>query len=266
MMPFREKILFRYLCHAPIPLAIERSIESRLYQGCRMERPILDVGCGDGLFARMVFAIPLDTGIDPDLSEIETARQNRGYRELIQTAGDRIPKPDGSYKTILSNSVLEHIPNLMPVLAEIRRLLDDNGRFYFTVPSAYFEVYAWVAQLFRAMGLYTMAKFYQQFYNRFWKHYHCYSLEGWNAVARQAGFSVVQSFTYNPPRTCLVNDILAPLAMPGFIRKRRTGRWVACPELRRTLLRPFYSRLANLVSKSGPCQDGGLVFMALRKN
>lgn len=264
-MRFREKILFRYLCHAPFPLAIERAIESHLYQHCSIERPVLDIGCGDGLFARMVFASPLDTGVDADASEIERAHRHPSYRELIHTPGDRIPKPDESYKTIISNSVLEHIPDLAPVLAEIHRLLDLNGRFYLTAPSEHFATYSVIARCLTGMGLYTTASSYCRFYNRFWKHYHCYSLDGWAALVRKAGFEVVEGFTYNPPQTCMVNDALAPFALPGVFIKKWTGNWVFSPATRALMLGALYPMLRKLVDRSGRCRNGGLVFMALRK-
>src|SRR5947209_4491198 len=129
------------MASAPFALAFERTLECRIYESLRFERPILDVGCGEGLFAKIAFGEKIDTGIDPDEHEIERARELGAYQELIACWGNEIPKPDGYYKTIVSNSVLEHIPDLKPVLLEINRLLAPGGRFYMTVPSDKFDHY-----------------------------------------------------------------------------------------------------------------------------
>ena len=265
MVRLKEGIFFRYLCHAPIPLAIERSVESRLYRHRRIEPPVLDVGCGDGVFADMVFDTALDTGVDADAAEIERARRKNSYRELIHATADSIPKPDGSFKTILSNSVLEHITDLTPVLNEIHRLLATDGRFYLTVPSQFFETYALAAQVLAALNLTGLADAYCRFYNRFWNQYHCYPLEQWVALAQKNGFKVKEAFTFHPRLTCLVDDMLAPFALAGVFIKRRTGRWVLSPQLRARWMRPVHTVFRSLVDRSGPCSKGGLVFMALEK-
>lgn len=265
MVLLKQDIFWRYLCHAPIPLAIERSVESRIYRHRPIKPPVLDVGCGDGVFARMVFAATLDTGVDADHAEIDRARQSRCYRELIHTTADRIPKADGSFNTILSNSVLEHIPDLKPVLHEIHRLLARGGRFYVTVPSQYFETYSLVAQVLTALRLTNLAGSYCRFYNRFWKQYHCYSLDHWIALARECNFTATEAFTFHPRLTCLVDDILAPFAMAGVFIKKKSGRWVLSPALRARWMPPVHALFRSLVARSGRCKNGGLVFMALEK-
>ena len=114
---------------APAALAVERSIESKYLNDKTFVRPILDIGCGDGVFAAAVFEEKIDTGIDFDVSEIERAKQYDAYSELLVCPAHKIPKKHNSYGTIFSNSVLEHIPELMPVLKEARRLLKPGDIF-----------------------------------------------------------------------------------------------------------------------------------------
>ncbi len=266
MLAIHKDILYRYLCHAPMALALERAAESEIYRRFAIVPPVLDLGCGEGLFAEIVFTGDLDTGVEPDADEIRNARQRGNYRELIQTTGDQIPKPDGHYRTIISNSVLEHIPELEPVLREVHRLLHATGRFYFTVPSQYFDRYSWGHTLLAALGCQRAAAHYRGFHNTFWRHYHYYSLEGWIDVVQRGGFKVLDAFTFNPRTNCLLNDALAPLGFPGTIIKRRTGRWVLCPPLRAKLMKAVANMLQTRIDRSGPCPRGGLVFMALGKS
>jgi SAM-dependent methyltransferase len=50
-----------------------------------------------------------------------------------------VPEPDGSFDFAFSNSVLEHIQPIKPVIEEVARLLKPGGRFILTVPSASFH-------------------------------------------------------------------------------------------------------------------------------
>ena len=105
-MEFNRDFLRRYMSVAALALAFERVLECRILSFMPFERPILDFGCGEGLFAKMLFAEKVDTGIDPNPKEIERARELDIYLELIVCKDDRIPKPDGHYRTIFSNSVV----------------------------------------------------------------------------------------------------------------------------------------------------------------
>jgi SAM-dependent methyltransferase len=235
----RGDVLLPYMSMSPLPLAFERIMEARIYAGLPFKRPVLDIGCGEGLFARIVFADVIDTGIDPDSRELKRAAELKAYAELIQCYGNSIPKPDGFYETIFSNSVLEHIPDLKPVLREAHRLLAPSGRFYFTVPSPNFDRFTTVNLLLESLGLDSLAKRYRKFFNSFWKHYHYYALEEWIALARECGFEVGDAYTYN--------------------------RWVILPGLRRILVYPFYIWAEHFLKGSSRANDGGLVFVSLVK-
>lgn len=263
---FRDDATLEYVGLAPAALAFERSIEARLYRSVPFERPILDLGCGEGLFARIAFAEKIDTGIDPDPRELERARELGAYQELIECTGDRIPKPDGHYGTVLSNSVLEHIPQLEPVLREVHRILAPGGYFHFTVPSPDFERFNWTSALLSAIGLAGLDARWRAFFNRFWVHYHAYDLAGWSRLARDAGFTVVRSHTYAPRCSCMLNTTLTPFALPAMLMKKLTNRWTLLPPLRRALLAPL-CLAAQRVNRNAhaPAERGGLVFMSLQK-
>ena len=102
----------------------------------------LDLGCGDGKLTRVV----LDwtgprhlVGVDPDPFETEAACKTGLYEAVHTAPGDAIPELDGSFDFVISNSVLEHIPELEPVLREVARLLRPGGVFLFTVPGPGFH-------------------------------------------------------------------------------------------------------------------------------
>src|SRR5277367_5210719 len=105
-MRFDSDFLSRYLEIAPAALAIERSLECEILARQRFTRPILDLGCGDGIFAFILCAEEIETGVDHDPAEVARARIYDRYEELITCSADAVPKPDASYRTIVSNSVL----------------------------------------------------------------------------------------------------------------------------------------------------------------
>ena len=254
-----------YLAEAPLALAFERVLECRILADRPFKRPVLDLGCGDGLFAKIFFAEKVDTGVDPDPKEIERARRQGVYLELLQAPGHDIPKPDGFFNTIFSNSVLEHINDLDPILAEMKRLISPSGVVYLTVPSDYFDQYTILNQVLTGLGLRELAQRYRAFYNKFWKHYHCHSPDHWRDLVQEAGFEVIESFSYDPKRICLLNDSLVPLAFLSFITKRLFNRWTLFPAARRIVLFPM-AVLARMILENGVrARQGGLVFLALKR-
>ena len=254
-----------YMALAPLALAFERVMECRILAEQPFERPVLDIGCGEGLFARMLFAEPIDTGIDPNPRELSRARELGAYVELIECRGDAIAKPDGSYRTILSNSVIEHIPDIQPVLKEAFRLLAPGGRLYLTVPTNRFDEYTWISQFLLALGLKNLRQKFGAFFNRFWVHYHFYSPERWREIAAAAGFEVVEVRGYAPRGACLMNDFLVPFSIPALMTKKILNRWTLFPRLRQMLLAPVVYLGLRVLRGGVRSTTGGLVFLSLRK-
>jgi len=103
----------------------------------------LDLGCGDGKLMRILLEASNTSlslvGVDIDPLETRDAVESGVYRRVHTVPGDRIPEPDASFDFVYSNSVLEHIDDIEPVIAEVSRLLRPAGTFLFTVPGAGFH-------------------------------------------------------------------------------------------------------------------------------
>ena len=102
----------------------------------------LDLGCGDGKLMAILLEFSRSpaslVGVDIDPLETGAALAAGVYQRVHTVAGDRIPEPDATFDFVFSNSVLEHIDDLEPVIAETARLLRNGGCFVFTVPAAGF--------------------------------------------------------------------------------------------------------------------------------
>ncbi len=131
---YLTELLNRYW-FAP-PVALWRAVELRTVAQEPFEPPLLDLGCGDGMVGEVLFgAGAVCAGVDPWLAQLRRAARSGVYRTLALGDGARLPYADGAFATVFSNSVLEHIPLLEPVLGEVARVLRPLGRFVFTVPS-----------------------------------------------------------------------------------------------------------------------------------
>lgn len=263
---FKSNFLKNYLRHAPIALAMERSEECQILSQQKFTHPILDIGCGDGIFSLILFNERIDTGIDPNSIELKRCSQLNMYKELIECKGDAVPKEDGAYNTIMSNSVLEHIHDLEPVLREAYRLLSATGSFYVTIPSQYFEKSALISRILGFFKCNRIQKKFNRFYNKFWVHYHCYDVETWKKKFTDCGFKVIEHREYAPIEFSSLNDFLVPFALPSFFTRRFLKRWFLFPQLRLMIapllygcVRPFYENFRQKKSEKA------LIFLHLSK-
>ena len=123
------------------PVALWRSIEARTLATLKYPAPMLDFGCGDGLYTEAIFGKqPHIFGNDIATGEIPSARDSGVYKHGVQFAdGHGLPYKTGSFGSVYSNSVVEHIPDPQNVLPELSRVLRPGGRLILTVPSDKFR-------------------------------------------------------------------------------------------------------------------------------
>lgn len=99
---------------------------------------ILECGCGPGwLWRHNLKAIPPGCHITlTDLSrgmltEAEAALKDSSYSFRFDTADiQKLPFANDSFDVVVANHMLYHVPDLNRALAEVRRVLKDNGRFF----------------------------------------------------------------------------------------------------------------------------------------
>jgi 2-polyprenyl-3-methyl-5-hydroxy-6-metoxy-1,4-benzoquinol methylase len=264
-MRFKKNFLFNYLKNAPFALALERSMECEIMARQEFVRPILDIGCGDGLFAFMLFDEKIDVGIEPNARELRRAKEYGMYEELIRCYGNNISKDSESFNTIFCNSVLEHIPEVRSVIDEAHRLLSPGGRFYVTIPTDMFDNYSISYQLLSLSRLYDAAEQYRRIFNKFWKHFHYYKQKEWEKVFEDSGFQVIDFKEYDSKITCLIHHFFVPFAFPSLITKKITNRWIVSKGLRRIYIFPFYLVARGVIKRFERGKNGGIIFLSLKK-
>ena len=98
---------------------------------------VLDLGCGAGtdslVAAQMVAPTGTVTGLDMTTEMLERARRaaaemEQGNVEFVEGDAERLPFADDSFDVILSNGVIDLIPDKDAVFAELYRVLVPGGR------------------------------------------------------------------------------------------------------------------------------------------
>lgn len=234
-----------HLVSLPLHRALLRAVECRLLARYRYERPILDVGCGDGHFGSLLFPEGVDVGIDPSPRSIAEARSRGAYRELYVASACKLPFPDESFGSVLSNCVLEHIPDLDGALDEIGRVLKPGGLFVLTVPSPNYERFLLGSTLLRGIRLGFLARLYGRWMTRISFHYHYYSPEEWARRLAARGLIVRESSYYFSRAAHRLFDLSHYLSAPSLLVRRLFGRWILFPGkpgvgMQRGLLHRFY--------------------------
>lgn len=225
-----DAILWRHLSSLPYFRAFLRSFEDYFYQGIALQEPVLDLGSGDGHFASAAFERKLDVGLDPWVAPMQEARQRDSYHLLVLGEGARIPFVDDSFGTVISTSVLEHIPDIQPVINDIARVLQAGGTFVFCVPNHRFPKYLWARKFFESLGLRNLGEAYSRLFNRISRHAHTDSPTVWKERLDHAGLDLVETWDYFPPKALHVLEWGHPLGLPYLISKKLFGRWVLIPK------------------------------------
>ena len=258
-----DDLLWRHLKDLPAFRALLRAVEARFYQGLLpLEEPVLDVGCGDGHFASVALPCPLTAGIDPAAGTLREAQERGAYRLVARSLGDALPFAGNTFATVISNSVLEHIPEVDPVLGEVARVLKPGGRFIFCVPGDHFAEMLFFTQLFHRLRLEGLAHGYERYFNRISRHYHCDDISTWRSRLEQAGFVLDQAWPYFSRGALAAPEWGHYLGLPSLVSKKLTGHWVLWPS--RINLWPTARLLRRYYHEELP-QAGAYLFFAAHK-
>ncbi len=147
-------------------------------QGPDVGLPILDLGCGDGLVTSLVLR-QVAIGLDPDRTALDKAAGLGIYQQVVPLAMEMANLPENSLGTVVSNSVLEHIPDIDTVLACAARALKPGGRLIFTCPTEAFS--KWLA---------LPGDKYAARRNRHFQHLNLWSVGEWDRRLMQVGLRI----------------------------------------------------------------------------
>jgi SAM-dependent methyltransferase len=224
--------------------ALLRAVECRFMGSVPLVHPVLDVGCGDGHFASIAYNQRIDVGLDPLWSDLgEAAWLKDVYGQVLQGDATKMPFPDESFATVVSNCVIEHIPDNAKTLAEISRVLKPGGTFATTLPSEHYPKFLMGSTVLRGLGLNGLAARYGEFFNNISHHYHVYPPEEWRSRLSAVGLDVIEHHYYFSPAAHRAFDLSHYLGVPNLISRGLTRKWVLHPAQMTPYdwwLRPYY--------------------------
>lgn len=99
---------------------------------------LADIGCGTGYHLKRYQERGFEiTGVDGSEEMLKQARLANPRIEFIQTDVDEIPLPSATYDYALCIEVLRYLPDILPGLKEIKRILKPNGTALITAAPLY---------------------------------------------------------------------------------------------------------------------------------
>lgn len=98
---------------------------------------VLDVGCGEGRFARMLAERGAEVvGFDPTVALLQLGKR-RGSRQLLRAVAEAIPLRSATFDLAASYVTLVDIPGYREAISEMARVLKPGGRLILSNVSAF---------------------------------------------------------------------------------------------------------------------------------
>lgn len=190
--------------------AFWRYFEVQALREIPCQRPILEIGCGDGRFSRLIFH-EIDDAIDVNPRAIEKCRNISGslYRRVRCQDARQLECTEDGYATVYANCVMEHIPDIPAVLAGCYRSLRPGGKLVITVPLQEMNDHLLVPW-----------KWYARMRQRQLVHLNLFTQEKWEDLLRTVGFSGMEFHPYLSGEACRFWDTLDSVGSIGFGRYR----------------------------------------------
>lgn len=224
-----KDFLWLNLRELPYFRAMLRAVEAQFYQGYELPSPTLDLGCGDGHFARVTFNQAIDVGLDPWAGPIHQAARGKAYRFVVQGDGSRMPFMSETFASAFSNSVLEHIPQVQAVLSELRRVLIPGAPFLYCVPNPRYlselSISGWLGQI----GLKRLGQAYSDWFRRMSRVEHAVWPEVWQNWLEAAGFKLEKWWHYFSPQAMRTLEWGHYFGAPTLLPHALSQRWIIAP-------------------------------------
>jgi SAM-dependent methyltransferase len=241
----------RYFPYTPAALCVKECARLSALRRYACPGPILDVGCGDGLFASIAFDGAEVWGIDIDADEGRWAAASQAYSQVILGDVTRAKLPDSFFATCVANCSLEHVPRIDRALANIRASLKPGGRAYLFVPN---KDWAKAMLTYRALeraGFGGLAELFRSSVDTFFKHHHLHDREEWAEIVNAAGMRVVSIEPTLSTGTTVAFELLLLPSLAGWTNKQLTTRWTNFPPARKLWSRHVHALVERILAASG---------------
>lgn len=253
-----NKYVSVYLQNRPAFFSLIRPQEADLFEQNKslIKSPILDLGCGDGFFASLVWGKgKIDVGLDLANEMTKKIENSEIYKKIKYFDGVKIPYPNGYFQTVVSNCVLEHVEKLPELLKEVRRVLKPRGYFLTDVMCDKWESFLFGRKIF--------GKRYVNFMRKKQDHKNLFSIERWRNTFKSYGFKIEKEKGYLSKSTSLWMDIFHYISLPELISYKLFNKWVIFPKIIKAL--KLENTLERLIIYPNKIEDSAAVFFVLKK-
>jgi SAM-dependent methyltransferase len=256
----------RYFPYTPTALAVRECVRLAKLAPYPCEGPVLDVGCGDGLFARLAFQTDEVWGIDIDANEGRFAQASRAYSQIIIGDITSARLPPGFFKTCVANCSLEHVPNIGAALRSIHDALAPGGVVYLFVPTDDWARHLGAVQLARGAGMEWLARALQSGIDGVFRHHHLHGRDTWTRFCEDAGFEVTEVSEIGSVASLRAFEAFMAPSVLGLLNKKMTGRWTNLPRLRSLASFPAYLAVQAVLRSSSDATRVAELFIAARRS
>ena len=242
----------RYFPYTPTALAIKECARLAVVRHFPCPGPILDVGCGDGLFAQMAFENTEVWGIDINASEGRWASASQAYRQVILGDVTHAQLPEAFFATCIANCSLEHVPRIDLALSSIHQSLQPGGRAYLFVPTPDWAKHFLSVRALESLGAPELAARLQHSIDRFFKHHQLHDATGWATLMNRAGLETVAVEPVLSSATTVAFEAFLLPSLAGLLNKHLTTRWTNFPRIRQRLADPIFRAVQTLMTRANP--------------
>jgi SAM-dependent methyltransferase len=204
--------------HVP-PMSMWRAWEYAAYRCYRLSEPVLDVGCGDGKYFRLIWPQIKDViGVDMNPEVALAAQQSGVYREVHVAPAHQLPFSPECFASAFANCSLEHMDHLPMVLEGICHSLCPGGTFLLSVVTDKFIEWATLPLLIDQLGQPERARSLQAEYEAYHHLVNPFPPKVWVDQLEKAGFEVLEHIPIIPEMTSrlfLFLDHLWHVKTPG---------------------------------------------------
>ena len=222
-----------------------RAIEGGFYKTHNLASPILDIGSGDGLFARIFFQNKVIIGIDLWEKDLRRAKKRLVYKQVFKASSTALPFMSNSFSSCVSNCTLEHIKDIDVAFSEVSRILKSKGLFAFTVPTADIGKGFLFGSHLEKIGLKGLVSLTSSFRKKIFSEYHNLTELEWKKKVEEGGFEVLKVEPFFGKKAMQLWSILFLLEAWRIGLRLIIGRFYIFPQVRK-VIGPLFARWVDV--------------------
>lgn len=173
----------------------------------RFESPVFDLGCGNGIFGRMLKEMRLVESIELSLDySKENLVELKKYTKNKLACGDAasLPIKSNYASTVLANCVISSIPtnnesDIDKIISEVHRVLTRQGLFLLTVPTTWFNKNLIITKIIESISTPSLKMKYLKWLEKNVDHYQVYDKKKWLTKLELSNFRIEKvEFFFTP--------------------------------------------------------------------